>query len=321
MTEFWNDFPSVKSGLNAVVSTMSDTVRSKGFPLGPDLARIVNADGKMLRPGFLLLSSEFGRAKNDRLVPLATAIEILHLGTLIHDDILDEAPVRRGEPAFHIRNGTKEALLTGDWLFAQAFRLAANFSTPANAHNLAMVVGVICSSEIRQDLDKFRYSKSVRGYLRKIAGKTAALFSLSFTVGASESGCQIGTVNHLRRAGYNIGMAFQVIDDILDYESTQGVFRKPVGKDISEGLCTLPLIYALARDDGELERLLAAPPFSEETINQIVDRIRNAGALEESRKTAQRYTERALKEIESLPNKPARRTLRQVAERLLIREY
>lgn len=323
MTDFWNDFPSVKGGLEAVVSVMSDTVRSKGFPLGPDLARIVDADGKMLRPGFLLLSSEFGRgsSKKKNLVPLAAAIEILHLGTLIHDDILDEAAVRRGEPAFHVRNGTKEALLTGDWLFAQAFRLASNFSSPENARNLAMVVGVICSSEIRQDLDKFRYSRSVRSYLRKIAGKTAALFSLSFTVGAAESGCAPLTVNRLRRAGYNIGMAFQVIDDILDYESTQGVFRKPVGKDLSEGLCTLPLIHALSSDDGEIRRLLSSPPFSEETICRIVGRVRDSGALEASRKTAQRYTQRALNEIDALPDRPARQTLRRVAERLLVREY
>jgi len=323
MTDFWNDFPSVKSGLEAVVSVMSDTVRSEGFPLGTDLARIVDADGKMLRPGFLLLSSEFGRGapKKEKFAPLAASIEILHLGTLIHDDILDEAPLRRGEPAFHIKNGTKEALLTGDWLFAQAFRLASNFSNPENARKLAMVVGVICSSEIRQDLDKFRYSKSIRGYLRKIAGKTAMLFSLAFTVGAAESGCFPTTVNRLRRVGYNIGMAFQVIDDILDYESTEGVFRKPVGKDVSEGLCTLPLIHALARDGGEIERLLLNPPFPEETVGRIVRRVRESGALEESRKTAQRYTQRALDEIDALPDKPAKQTLRRVAERLLVRVY
>ena len=285
------------------------------------MSRIVNADGKMLRPGFLLLASGFGRVKDDRFVPLAAAMEILHLGTLIHDDILDEAAVRRGEPAFHVQNGTKEAILTGDWLFSQAFRLAANFSNPDNAKKLAMVVSVICSSEIRQDLDKYKYSKSVRTYLRKIAGKTAALFSLALTVGSTESGCSPIIVNRLRRAGYDIGMAFQIIDDILDYESTEGVFRKPVGKDISEGLCTLPLIQALARDDGKIERLLASQPFSADTIQEVVQRIKESGALDESRATARLYTERALREIGNLPDKPARQTLRQVAERLLVRAY
>ncbi len=321
MTDFWNDFPALRGGLEAVVSVMTETVRSRSFPLGEDLVRIVDADGKMLRPGFLLLSAEFGGRDVKELVPLAAAIELLHLGTLIHDDILDDAELRRGEPAFHTRNGTKEALLTGDWLFAQCFRLAAAFSNPANAKNLGAVVGIICSAEIRQDLDKYRYSGSVREYLRKIAGKTAALFSLAFHVGASESGCPPRTAAILRRVGYDIGMAFQVIDDILDVEGTEGVFRKPVGRDLSEGLCTLPLIHALARDDGSLGRLLASPPFSRETIDCIVSRIRETGALEESRKTARRYTELALGEIGRLPDRPARRSLRMVAERLLVREY
>lgn len=322
MTDFWNDFPTVRKRLKAVADEMSATVRAAGFPLGVELARVVESDGKMLRPGFLLLASEFGEpGRADRLEPLAASMELLHTATLIHDDILDEAPLRRGEPAFHVRNGVKEAVLTGDWLFAQCFRLASGFSTPENARRFALVIGVICSSEIRQDLDKYRYSKSVREYLRKIAGKTAALFSLSLTLGGAEGGCGPLTVDRLRRAGYDIGMAFQVIDDILDYESTEGVFRKPVGKDLSEGLCTLPLIHALERDDGRIADLLAKPPFDRPTVDRIVGFIRDSGALEASRGTARLYTERALREIDALPDKPARQTLRRVAERLLVRAY
>ena len=322
MTDFWNDFPTIKNRLQAVSAEMAATARSAGFPLASELTRMVESDGKMLRPGFLLLASEFGRPERaDELAPLAASIELLHIATLIHDDILDEASLRRGEPAFHVRNGVKEAVLTGDWLFAQCFRLASGFSTPENARRFALVIGIVCSSEIRQDLDKFRYSKSVRDYLRKIAGKTAALFSLACTLGAVEGGCDPGTVNRLRRTGYDIGMAFQVIDDILDYESTEGVFRKPVGKDISEGLCTLPLIHALERDDGRIAALLEHPPFDRPVVDRIVGLIRDSGALEASRETARRYTERALREIASLPDKPARLTLRRVTERLLVRAY
>lgn len=322
MTDFWNDLPEVKRRLEAVSAEMSATVRSAGFPLAEELTRVVESDGKMLRPGFLLLASEFGRpGRADELAPLAAAIELLHIDTLIHDDILDESPLRRGEPAFHVRNGVKEAVLTGDWLFSQCFRLASGFSTPENARRFALVVGIVCSSEIRQDLDKYRYSKSVRDYLRKIAGKTAALFSLAFTLGAVEGGCDPWDVNRLRRTGYNIGMAFQVIDDILDCESTEGVFRKPVGKDVSEGLCTLPLILALERDDGSLLGMLKDPPFDRGTIDRILERIRDSGALETSRLAALRYTERALREIAALPDKPARLALRRLTERLLVRAY
>ena len=322
MTDFWDDFPATRKRLEAVAAEMALTVRAAGFPLGDELARVVESDGKMLRPGFLLLAAEFGEpGRTDRLVPLAASIELLHIASLIHDDILDEAPVRRGVASFHVKTGVKEAVLTGDWLFSQCFRLASNFSSPENARGFAMVIGVICSSEIRQDLDKYRYSKSVRNYLRKIAGKTAALFSLAFTLGAVEGGCNPRTVDRLRRAGYDIGMAFQVIDDILDFESTQGVFRKPVGKDLTEGLCTLPLIHALERDDGRIERLLATPPFDRATVDLIVGLIRDSGALDASRGSARLYTERALREIDRLPDKRVRATLRRVAERLLVREY
>lgn len=321
MTDFWDACPSVKDGLVAVVSVMSETIRSSGFPLAPELGRLADADGKMLRPGFLLLGAEFGRPDHGKLVPLAAALELLHIGTLIHDDILDDATVRRGDAAFHVRNGTKEAVLTGDWLFSRSFRLVADFSNPKNARDLARVIGLICSSEIRQDLDKFRYSTSVRGYLRKISGKTAALFALALTVGAAQSGCGPSVVSRLNRAGYDIGMAFQIIDDILDYEGTEGALRKPVGKDLAEGLCTLPLIHALARDDGRVIDLLAAPPFAAQTITRVLEWVRTSGALEESRGMARLYTERALREISGLPGKPARETLRKVAERLLKRSY
>jgi heptaprenyl diphosphate synthase len=321
MTDFWDDSPSIKDGLESVVSSMSDTIRSGGFPLAPALERLVAADGKMLRPGFLLLGAEFGRPESKKLIPLAAAMELLHIGTLIHDDILDDAAVRRGAPAFHIQNGTKEAVLTGDWLFSRCFRLAADFTTPENARNLASVVGLLCSSEIKQDLDKFRYSTSVRIYLHKIAGKTAALFSLTLTVGAAESGCGPVIISRLRRVGYDIGMAFQIIDDILDYESNEGALRKSVGKDLTEGLCTLPLIQALVRDDGSITSLLSAPPFSPETVSRVVNLVRESGALEESRSYARLYTERALLEISRLPDRPARETLRQIAGRLLERAY
>lgn len=322
MTDFWNDFPTVKQRLEAVSAEMAATVRSAGFPLASELTRVVESGGKMLRPGFLLLASEFGcPGRADQLAPLAASIELMHIATLIHDDILDEAPLRRGEPAFHVRSGVKEAILAGDWLFSQSFRLASGFSTPENARSFARVIGIICSSEIRQDLDKFRYSKSVRDYLRKITGKTAALFSLAFTLGAVEGGCNAQEVNRLRRTGYNIGMAFQVIDDILDCESTEGVFRKSVGKDVSEGLCTLPIILTLERDDGTLLGLLKNPPFDRASVDRILGRIRDSGALEASRLTARSYTERALREIDALPDKPAKRTLRRVTERLLVRAY
>ncbi|MDP3178214.1 MAG: polyprenyl synthetase family protein, partial [Spirochaetaceae bacterium] len=196
---------------------MNRAIRVPGFALADAVAALADSNGKMLRPALLVIGSRFGRAAVEtRIDSLAAALELLHVATLIHDDVLDEADLRRGLPTLHTKFGTKEAILAGDWLFSRCFRLAADSAGPDHARELAMLIGAVCEAEIGQDMQKFTYDASPRHYFRLIAGKTAALFSLALHTGATEAKAAVGTTQSLRRAGYDIGMAFQVIDDILD---------------------------------------------------------------------------------------------------------
>ncbi len=326
MNGYWDDTPGLRERLARVEAIMEETVRDPSFPLRDEVAEIVFSQGKMLRPAFLLIGSGFGRplrgqAPAATLERLAAAIELLHTATLIHDDVLDKAQTRRGLPTLHTRFGTVGAVLAGDWLLSRCFRLASENAAPENARLLSRLVGSVCSAEIAQDLGKFSYTTSIRSYSRTIAGKTAALFSLALHTGASEAKARPAVTSILRRAGYCIGMAFQIIDDILDFESTEGVMGKPVGKDLREGLCTLPLIFALRSDPENMRSLLYRAREDSCIVQTVIDRTFECGGVDKARETALLYTQRARREIGRLPDLPQKAELGILTERLLKRSY
>jgi heptaprenyl diphosphate synthase len=324
--EYWNGSPALESRLERVEALIGEALGEPAFPLREAVVEAALPSGKLLRPALLITGSLFGKAaESGRVDKLAAAIEILHIATLVHDDIIDEAPIRRGRPSLHARAGVKEAVLTGDWLFSRCFLLAAESAGPENSRGLARLIAAICSAEIEQDLSKYEYLPSRRDCFRRISGKTAALFSLALFAGASEAEAGRRVAQTLRRAGYGIGMAFQVIDDILDFEADESVMRKPVGKDIAEGLCTLPLVYALQGDGARLRNLL---PTGREPPEEIAGKAAAAaartielGGTEAARSDARRFTARALGEIGKLPPSVARDELAGLAERLFHRSY
>jgi heptaprenyl diphosphate synthase len=326
MTDFWKDSPELEARLGRVLAVIDETIGGSGFPLREAVASAAESNGKLLRPALLIIGSSFGRAADPgRIERLAAAVELLHIATLVHDDILDEAPIRRGRPSLHASHGVKEAVLAGDWLFSRCFLLSSESAEPESARGLARLIAAVCSAEIAQDLSKYGYSESVRGYFRTIAGKTAALFSLALHAGASEAKAGAKVAQGLRRAGYDIGMAFQVIDDILDFEADEEILRKPVGMDIAEGLCTLPLIYALRADrrrmEAALSRVASAGAAAAEAAAEAAALALALGGPELARADARRFTARALMEIDRLPDCQARDELGGLAERLLHRAY
>lgn len=315
---FWNTYPEIKTGLEAVSRRMNKIVFSENFPLANAVASLISANGKMLRPAFMLLSGRFGKRPKD-LTDLAAALELLHVATLIHDDIIDEADTRRGIPSIHAVHGIKGAVLAGDWLFSRCFRLASASSSPANARLLAALVGALCSEEIHQDIDRYKWPRSERNYLRKIAGKTAILFSLSLRVGAVETKAPASVISTLTRIGWATGMAFQIIDDILDYEASEDTLGKPVAADMRDGLCTLPLILALKKEADKLEPYLGSSKLSNSDVEKLLLVVNQSGALKEARDRAAIYTMRAMQELEHLPKGKAREDLRGIISQLLSR--
>jgi heptaprenyl diphosphate synthase len=320
MTSYWVDFPGMPEALEKVSGIIRNAAASNNPLIAEGLGSLLEGKGKMLRPALLLIAAGFGKtgAQHYRL---AAALEMLHVATLIHDDVIDDSPLRRGVPAPHTRFGRRDAVLMGDFLLSRCFLLAADYTSPRNAVNLARVVSIICTMEIEQNSGRFKSSLSRRAYMRKILGKSALLFSLACFVGAHEAKAPKDICERLRRAGYNMGMAFQIIDDILDYAGEQGQVRKPLGRDIAEGLITLPVICALPLDKtGTLGKIFSRDFFKAEDGAKIAALVRDSGGIEAASAYAAEYTGRALREIGLLPPGKYRDMLDALARRLLVRK-
>jgi heptaprenyl diphosphate synthase len=320
MPAYWNDFPGMPEALEKVSGIIQSASASSNPIIAEGLGSLFNRKGKLLRPGLLLIAARFGTVK-EKHYRFASALEMLHMATLIHDDVIDDSPLRRGIPALHTRFGKRDAVLVGDFLLSRCFLLAAEYASPRNARYLARLISIICAMEIEQNSGRFSGSVSLRGYLRKIMGKSALLFSLACFAGAYEAKVPREICGRLRRAGYNIGMAFQIIDDILDYTGSQDMVGKPLGNDISAGLVTLPLICALPLDtSGALRHFFGRGTFTADESKTIFSLVRNCGGAKAAGVYAERYTRRALKEISALPPGEPRDMLDTLARRLLVRQ-
>jgi len=321
MRPFWDGQPELTRELDCVRETILAHAASGDTEVHGAVRQMLDASGKMLRPAFVLLSSRFGTPDEARIIRISAAVEMLHMATLVHDDVIDGAPTRRGVATLHVLHGPRRAVLIGDWLFASCFSLIADIARVDNAQALSRIVARLCGGEISQSSDRYDTHTSIRRYLRRIAGKTAALFSLSFYVGAYESGCSAPVCSTFRRLGYCLGMGFQIIDDILDFERAGAQIGKPTGSDISQGIYTLPTIIALLADDDRLAAVLSRRPRGRRALSHATRLIEERGGFEGARLRAQQYTERSLREIRRLPPHPSIDTLVGVTERLLHRRY
>lgn len=244
MSAFWSSFPRVREGLERVRARLREQADALPADLRDELSPLVRREGKSLRAGLILLSSGTDPDKRESVEAAAAAVELLHLATLVHDDIVDQAALRRGEPALHRKLGAQKAVLYGDLLFAAAFRSVSRDVGGESSRALADLVTVMAGSEIQQLNDRFRLPLSPRRILRKTMGKTALLFSLSLYVGAREGGRPEALARGLRRAGYALGMAFQIQDDLLDWVGDTEVLGKPVLEDLGSGIYTWPAALA-----------------------------------------------------------------------------
>lgn len=169
----------------------------------------------------VLLASRFGKYDEERLIPLASSVEIMHMATLVHDDIIDEAEFRRGRSTIQSRWGNDIAVFTGDFLFTRAFSIVTQKTSHENMHQLSKAIRAVCEGEIDQFESRYQHEVSLRQYLKRISRKTAMLFALSCHVGAAEAQCKPKLIRHLRQLGHDFGMAFQITDDLLDFNGKQ----------------------------------------------------------------------------------------------------
>ena len=320
MSSIWKDFPGMPEALERVSGVIQNSLASKNAIISEGLTSLFNGGGKLLRPGLMLVAARFGKLQ-EKHYKLAAALEILHMATLVHDDVIDDSPLRRGLPSLHTRLGKKDAVLLGDFLLSRCFLLSAEYTSPENALNLAHAISILCTMEIEQNSDRFKNNVSRRSYLRKIMGKSALLFSVACYVGAHEAKVSRDLCQRFRRIGYNIGIAFQIMDDILDYSGNQDQMRKSIGNDIKAGLVTLPVLCALELDNsGTLKDIFSRDNFTPDEANLIFTQVVKSGGVEAAGKYAGKYTTRALKDIAALPPGENRDALETLTRRLLIRQ-
>ncbi|MBM7582532.1 heptaprenyl diphosphate synthase [Caldicoprobacter guelmensis] len=312
----------VGDDLTKVDEHIKNVLSSKQKILESALKELLEAGGKRLRPALVLLSGKFGKYDEKRLIPLAAAVEILHMATLVHDDIIDESKIRRGRPTIQSRWGKDVAVFTGDFLFAKTFLLLAHSTTVENMQGLSKVVKAVCEGEIAQYQSRYDKHVTIRQYLKRIGRKTALLFALSCYIGAKESECSSKVVRCLREFGFNFGMAFQITDDLLDFTGNPVKMGKPVGSDFIQGVYTLPLIYAINssyRDEviGILDKEDCVP----EDVERVIELVHASGGIEYSKNLARDYLKRARTFIDGLVSIPAKAALQNLVEGLIERSY
>jgi heptaprenyl diphosphate synthase len=294
--------------------------------LNGSLSHVKAATGKMLRPLLLLIGSSFGKdiqKEQNNIIKLAAAIEMIHMASLIHDDIIDEAKLRRGQESIQSKYSKSYAVFMGDFLLSQSFLLIGELEIEkSTAVLLAKAVNKICIGEMKQY--KWRYDMSItpRAYLRIVTGKTAALISASLSAGAYYCGAKEEVTRTLARIGYEIGMAFQVVDDLLDYVGNEEAIGKEVQKDLIRGNYSIPVIFAIQSKKGKLiKELLQDRISSKDDSDQIIRLIKESGALDKTKSLAMRYTEKALKFTEKLPESEGKESLKNIIPQLLERVY
>lgn len=323
MSKFWIDYPVITEELDHVNEIIKKNIKSREKYLEESIYPMIDAGGKMLRPAFLLLSGKFGEYDSKKMHNLAAVIEMLHLATLIHDDIIDDSKLRRGVETIQTKYGKEYAVYIGDFLFCQCIAMMSQYDyTLENLKEISKVISRICMSEISQYHLRFDSNMNLRKYIRIISGKTAALFAICFYAGAREANCSEKVQKLLGKIGYNIGMAFQIIDDLLDYKGNTEMLGKNALKDLKRGYYTLPLIYALERDkENQILKLLDKSVINAEDVGVIIELVKKYEGTDKARRVADRYTKKATQQISKLPDCESKEILKDIVPKLLKRDY
>lgn len=288
---------------------------------------LVTTSGKRLRPLLLLLAARAFTYDRDQAVTAAAGVELLHTASLVHDDSIDMAALRRGQPTLNTHLSSGAVILIGDFLFAQSAILAAATENTRVVSIFASSLGSICDGQLRETLEAHRVDQDRESYERRIFGKTASLFAGAAEMGAVIGGASNDSVQALRAFGGDIGMAFQIIDDVLDLREGTQTLGKPAGNDLRQGVVTLPaMIFASGLPAGSptrdtLEAIVSGEELRDDVIGNIVSEIRASGALERTEEIAAEYSESARARIAIVPDDETREYLDDVVDLTLIRTH
>ncbi len=308
----------IRAGLASVESMLRESTKSD-YPFVTETSRhLVEAGGKRFRPLLVLLAAQFADPHAIGVVPAGVVVELTHLATLYHDDVMDEAPVRRGAQSANSRWTNTIAILTGDFLFARASDILADLG-PEAVRIQARTFERLVQGQIRETVGSEDGVDPVDHYLRVVADKTASLISTSCRFGGMLSGADATATDVLARFGERIGVAFQLSDDLLDVASESDQSGKTPGTDLREGIRTLPVLLALRAGDEELAGLLAGDLSDDAALDRALERLRSHPAMAEARNVLQTWADDARAALSPLPDVPAKRALASLCDFVVAR--
>ncbi|WCK56077.1 heptaprenyl diphosphate synthase component II [Aneurinibacillus sp. Ricciae_BoGa-3] len=307
-----------RSDMNYIERELEQAVDAQERVLQKTSSHLLKAGGKRIRPVFVLLGGKFGTYDLERLKNVAVSLELIHMATLVHDDVIDDAELRRGKATVKAKWDNRIAMYTGDYIFARALSIITELKNPEIHKILSHAIVEMSIGEIEQIRDLNNWNQNLRCYLRRIKRKTALLIAISCQLGAIAADATEAVVRSLFWYGYNVGMAFQITDDILDFTGDAKTLGKPAGSDLRQGNITLPALYMYycsSMADEIKQRLVPgkgefqSPGLLEQTVRDI----RSGEGIDYAHKLADRYLQRATQALDVLPDNANRDALLKIA--------
>ncbi len=311
----------LNSDLEVIEKTLEDTVNADSSLLRESSLHLLKAGGKRIRPIFVLLAGQFGNYNLNSITKAAVSLELIHMASLVHDDVIDDADLRRGLPTIKAKWNNKVAMYTGDYIFARSLEIMSDIKKQSAHKVLANTIVEVCIGEIQQIKDKYRFDQNMKDYFRRIKRKTALLISASSLVGAIVSDVEEKHQKKLYQFGYYVGMSFQIIDDVLDFVSTEKDLGKPAGGDLLQGNITLPVLFAMEKSEIRHKIMTVHEGMEKNELQEIIDLIKQSDAIDRSLNISDMYLEKALKSLEGLPNNRSKKALINIAKYLGKRKY
>jgi geranylgeranyl pyrophosphate synthase len=314
-------FTPVQNGLQEVETLLCSQSDGAHPDMGAALEHLLSSGGKRIRPALALLTGQMLGAPHDKIITLAAAVELLHNATLVHDDLIDGSLLRRGIPTLNARWSPPATVLTGDFMFARAAKLAADTNHLPLMKLFAETLAVIVNGELTQ-LFIARGLTSRENYYKRIYAKTASLIEMTTRTAAMISPVDDTIVESMRVYGYNLGIAFQIVDDVLDFTGEQAEVGKPVGSDLLQGLVTLPAIYYAEAhsDDPDVICLINGCYSEHERMERLVQAVRKSPGVKKSLDDAQVYVKKALQPLAGMPDRIERQALEDLARYTVTRK-
>lgn len=314
-------FTSVAEELELVEANLKRSVRSAEPALTDIASYLIQGGGKRIRPMVTLLAFKaFGGEKVEDIVDIATAIELIHAATLLHDDIIDGADTRRGKKSAFKTFGLKATLVTGDFLFIKAFEFAGKFDETV-VQWTADACTHLTEGEMLQGFFNRNSQVTVKDYLEIVKRKTASLFETGSKVGAYLAGAGPSPVETMSYLGLNLGIAFQIVDDVLDVVGHKELLGKPVGMDLRDGNPSLPIILALSENQTAVSEAFESNQPSEEKVRKALEAITQGEAIQQAKVLSETYAQEASKTIRKLPPSLYRNGLKTLVQLIIERDF